>query len=69
MPTTNPSPELCSPVVVYGAETRNPPRADPLLGFKVAHFGIELLEPEGSATWLCSPVAEISTFRDALGSG
>jgi putative DNA primase/helicase len=39
------------------------------LGLKPAHSGIELSEPEGSTTWLCSPLAVISTFRDVLGSG
>ena len=30
---------------------------------------MEIVEPDGSTTWLCSPLAVISTFRDALGSG
>lgn len=52
----------------FDTDERIPVEALPL-GFKPAHSGIELSEPEGSTTWLCSPLAVISTFRDAPGSG
>lgn len=59
--------ERMPPIGTSGTE--HYPCADLPVGFSLSLGGIEATGPDGTATWLCSPLCVLSRFRDAFGSG